>query len=205
MRCVYCQLRPNVLIKSFNNFSIIIDPFPLYIGHILIVSKEHYGCTGELPKALVHECEGFSTKLLLFLERKFGSSICFEHGRAGACSHGQEDLPCSHMHIHFLPSKADASRELNQRFPNVCVEKLESLTKYFHGFGEYLFFQIGNHKRCYFLNNQKIPSHYLRRIICEADGLAHLSDWENYHDEELKKKNFEFKDEMREFLEKDIF
>ena len=204
MRCLYCHPAENLIIKSFKNFHVVIDPYPMCVGHMMIISKEHYGCIGEMPPSLIHECEEISIRLSYYLENHFNNSVLFEHGRAGICAHDKDGTACSHMHLHVIPAKVDISSILSKRFTNDKVSSLETLRKYFHGFGEYLFFHAQGNKSCYFLNSNTIPPHYLRTVITEARGEPHLNDWENYADMERIQQNFEFLQDMRVHLEKNI-
>jgi diadenosine tetraphosphate (Ap4A) HIT family hydrolase len=204
MRCIYCYPDEGLIIKSMKNFHVVIDPYPICVGHMMIVSKEHYGCTGELPPHLLEECNDILSAISGYLEKNFDNAVCFEHGRAGVCAHDQDGSACSHMHLHVLPAQVDITHELCRCLSHGKVEGLDQLRKYFHGFGEYMYFQARTQKNCYFLNNRTIPSHFMRTIIAEARGEAHLSDWEQYQDKERIDKNFAFRQKMRSYLENDL-
>lgn len=204
MHCVYCQPAADLIVKKLNNFNIVIDPYPLCKGHVMIISKEHYGCIGEMPALLIEECHEISGVLSLFLMTHYNDVVSFEHGRAGICM--ERGVPCSHMHLHFLPAKVDVSCTLSQRFLAVKIENLKDIPKHFHSFGEYIYYHGQSTKTSclYLLNSQPIPPHFMRTVITDARGEQHLSDWENYQNPDLVRKNLEFKLSLRRYLEVDL-
>lgn len=50
--CVFCHPNPELIIVSTDHFCLMLDPFALIPGHLLITSSNHYGCFGEIPRHL---------------------------------------------------------------------------------------------------------------------------------------------------------
>ena len=56
-RCIFCEPDDKKVIFESPNFWVTLDSSPLVEGHLLIHSKSHIGCTGEVPNYLFHELE----------------------------------------------------------------------------------------------------------------------------------------------------
>jgi diadenosine tetraphosphate (Ap4A) HIT family hydrolase len=203
MQCVYCHPAENLIVTRLKNFNIVIDPFPLCEGHVMIISKEHFGCIGEMPAAMIDECHEIAGIISSFLIKNYDDFISFEHGRAGICI--ERGIPCSHMHLHFLPAKVDVTDVLSKLFNQVKIENLKHIPKHFHSFGEYLYYH-SHSKGCYLylLNSQSIPPHYMRTVITGARAEPHLSDWETYQNPDLIRKNLEYKLSLRRYFANDL-
>lgn len=204
MFCVYCHPADHLIVAKLKNFNIVIDPYPLCEGHVMVISKEHFGCVGEMPAGLIGECHEISNVLSSFFIERYYDVLSFEHGRAGICI--ERGIPCSHMHLHFLPAKVDVSGMLSRLFSAVDVEDLRHIPRHFHSFGEYIYYHnhLAKGRYLYLLNSQSIPPHYMRTVIADARAEPHLSDWETYQNPDLIRKNSEFQQILRKYLENDL-
>ena len=56
-RCIFCDIPKKDFEIYFETPNFLVMPNPQYIvlGHMMIASKAHYGCTGELPPELFEE------------------------------------------------------------------------------------------------------------------------------------------------------
>ena len=189
IECIFCYPDKDLIIYSFNSFFLVIDPFPVCKGHMLIISKEHYGCLAEMPLEKINECQS----IIDFLKEEFVDYICYEHGRAGVCIKNSNGFSCDHMHLHFLPIYQDMHLTLSKNYSSTKINNLNELSDIFHGYGSYLFFSNKNISYAYPIVNQNTPPHLLRSISANLLNNNKVSNWENYKDFELQKSNQEFK------------
>ncbi len=200
--CYLCSLQEKYIIKEYKNFTLLIDPFPITIGHMMIVSNEHYGCIGELPIDLLKDLKVHLEVISNNLKNQNKDIIFYEHGRAGVCAKDLWGFQCSHMHLHVLPLSLSLHDKLEKLFFSQQVHNLLYFREFFHAFGEYLYFQKNNIGKLYNINQIKILPHLLRTFICEKINMEHLSDWEVYKDHLLIKKNIDFKNKIKNHYEK---
>ena len=200
IQCVYCYPQKDLIVHETQNLRVVVDPFPICVGHIMVLSKKHYGCIGEMPLNEIKELQDMADFLIQYTREQFGHFICFEHGRAGICAttHG---AICVHMHLHILPAQIDIAKALADQLSPLKIEKMDGLPKQFHGFGEYVFYHNQHDRFCFLLNSKSIPPHYLRTLITCARKEPHLSDWEQYRAPEIVRQNMQYKTQLRGHLE----
>src|SRR4051794_38474082 len=99
--CVFCSPAESLVLKQTPTFQLMIEPFPIVGGHLLISSHDHLGCAGELTAMQCVELDALKIGVRRVLERKYGAVILYEHGRAGHCiSSGRRERLCHHFHLH---------------------------------------------------------------------------------------------------------
>lgn len=200
MRCIYCYPHPDLIVHETQNLCVVVDPFPICVGHVLVLSKKHYGCIGELSLNEIKELQDLSDVLIQYTKEQFGHFISFEHGRAGICATSHDTL-CVHMHLHILPAQIDITKDLSDQYFPLKIEKLDNIPKQFHGFGEYIFYHNQHNRFCFLLNSKPIPPHYLRTLITNAREEPHLSDWDKYQAPEIINQNMQYKIQLKRRLE----
>lgn len=185
--CIFCEAKSHIILFSSENFIVALDNFPLIEGHLLIFSKGHYGCAGEVPYEHLLELVELKEKTSRILADTYSNSSFYEHGRAGSCvSFGPDDRLCHHFHLHALPLplSCDISIELNRRFKQqVNVPSYIAMGKLFQQFGEYLYFENNREQAIFYPIAENIPSHLMRTLISEALNYPERSDWENFNDQ----------------------
>lgn len=187
--CIFCHLDPELILKNYEHFALILDPYPLCDGHLMVVSKSHYGCIGELPDNYFSELSFIASHVETFFQLKFGSYIAYEHGRSGACHQGGFSS-CDHMHLHLLPLSVNLHSKLNSQFFNADISQFEQLRRYFHGRGEYLFFKNAQGTGKYYSTAEStVPSHFIRTLIAEEIKQPELASWSSSFAKKLTVKN----------------
>lgn len=102
--CVFCQADEKLKIYETKNLFVLFDPYPLTEGHLMISSKCHYGCAGEIPEEFMEELSFLKEKVRLILNKVYGKTSFYEHGRAGGCmATDPGNRLCHHFHLHALP------------------------------------------------------------------------------------------------------
>ncbi len=178
--CIFCFPLPELIVKEFADFMVIVDTHPISKGHLLLITKLHYGCFGDLPIVIRSEIEDF----LLQIKRPF---ILYEHGRAGAC--GLQENICEHFHFNIIfPSVGN--NKIANTLSGFKIDSFEDLVEYYQKSGNYLFLKTENEG--YILTEpRKPPKHYLRTVVATSFGSPELSDWESYNYPELFSQNLE--------------
>lgn len=179
--CLFCK--PNSskkIIYETDNFYVTFDDSPLLEGHIIIHTKIHYGCSGEIPADQMPEFISLKNQVKNMIESSYGSCSFYEHGRAGHCSILDEDLLCEHFHLHALPLEMDISNEITNvsNFKKILLKKTEDILTYYEKYDHYLLYEHKDRLYFYPVTN-KIPSHFLRTIIANNIKHPERADWED--------------------------
>ena len=181
--CTLCNLDPELVLLTTKDLLVICDPFPLVEGHLMIVTKSHYACAGELPLQVLERLELLKKKLSRLMLDHFGRITLYEHGRAGSCTLVEsEELICHHFHLHMLPfnSKSlDVSASL--KVPQISIKSLVEVKVLFDKFGNYLFHQKNFHEGTFYrVGNNTIQPHLMRTLIANALEQPGRADWQKF-------------------------
>jgi diadenosine tetraphosphate (Ap4A) HIT family hydrolase len=183
-RCVFCEPHEKKVIFETDNFWVTLDSSPLTEGHLLIHSKDHIGCTGEVSYEIFNELEELKENVGSILNDIYGSVSFYEHGRAGHCgiTYGTDEKVCHHFHLHALPLKIDVSEIIESKFDVIKPAAFSEIPQLYEEFGHYLYFENSQGDMYYFPVNGELESHFLRTVISEALGKPEKADWEKFHD-----------------------
>lgn len=175
--CMFCEVSNHLVVAATENFYLIRDLFPIVDGHLMIISKDHYGCMGELPHNQFVQVEELRNEAAqLFAGRPF---IGYEHGRAGHCVKLKgTEITCHHFHLHYVPLALDIRPAIEPAFTAQRTSGLASARNFYERFGEYLYFENTAREGFFYPANNSVAPHLLRTLVCEAAGLSERSDWE---------------------------
>jgi len=183
-KCLLCQIDAELILFESENFFIACDPYPLAVGHIMIISKEHYSCSGELPEQLIKQCSQLANFVSNEIKHLFPSFrlICYEHGRAGACLSVPDTLGlCHHMHLHLLPISVNLEESLSKIFSRKHLINFLEIGKFFHGYGEYLYYKNSDDIPVFYpAEGVNVVPHLIRTLISIELGKPEYADWETY-------------------------
>ena len=87
------------MIYESENIVVFLDKYPLYQGHSLVVTRNHYRDITEVPDEILGEMISLAKKLSIAFFRKLGASgvrIVMNNGSSA----GQEIM---HAHMHVIP------------------------------------------------------------------------------------------------------
>jgi diadenosine tetraphosphate (Ap4A) HIT family hydrolase len=144
-------------------------------GHLLISPKSHYLSIGQLPAAIIAELEQFIGSAIDVLAHTYNAPIIMlEHGAASSSK--KAGCCVDHMHLHLLPAEIDLRHRLSDFYPEMEVDKLTDLQRYFRAGMSYLFLQDGRGRR-FAYEAPIVVSQFLRRIACEELRLLDRWDW----------------------------
>jgi len=183
--CLFCTpSSPKKILIETHNFFVTYDDSPLIEGHILIHSKEHYGCSGELPENLFKELLEIKDIVYSLVIELYGACSFYEHGRAGHCSISLDETLCEHFHLHALPLVEDISRDIATTHKDIELSSFSDVPKFFEQYDQYLLFEQGDIVHFYPVLTE-IPSHFLRTVISEKIGQPERADWATAHDRDM--------------------
>lgn len=183
--CVFCSPKNQLILISTNNFNVLYDPFALVPGHLLIVSKQHYGCRGEVPTEHQMELSQLKERAVEILKGTFNCNILsYEHGRAGHCmSVDPTNRLCHHYHEHILPGEVDIHGILSKFYKGYEIQKEDLITEFFDSYGDYLYFDNGKGAKMFYATGKNhVAPHLLRTLIAEGFEAPERQNWEDYPD-----------------------
>src|SRR5579871_6421427 len=144
-------------------------------GYCLVISKEHCRTMAELgpeEAAELHEVLGETGFRLTTLYKK---GLCaFEHGavcpanRAGAC--------IDHAHVHILPRSCDVRSHLIALKSN-RISDVRGLCHFRSRPQSYIYYAPEPGEGFVYSCDERVPSQFMRRLICERLGTNRNWDW----------------------------
>lgn len=185
--CLFCEPSEAITIEQTEHFRVIIDPFPVVPGHVMITSQAHYGCAGEIPPELQLELIALREYLRSELQGHAGPCIFYEHGRAGCClPKNKNNLKCDHFHLHCLPLDICIQQHLKNKYKCIRITNYSEIMDLFFQFGDYLYFEESDGSMLFFPTaGAFVEPHLLRTLLCYAIGAPERSNWQAYHDPKI--------------------
>lgn len=94
--CIFCQQSEDIIFET-DNFYVKVGIGIIAPGHVMIISRQHLNCFGELPNNLIKEFNELKNKLIKSITETFAEPFLIEYGV------GLQSV--NHAHIHFIPKK----------------------------------------------------------------------------------------------------
>jgi len=188
-KCGFCvPLEPLVLFTA-QNFYIVLSLGQIVEGYLLICTKSHRSCCGDIPIEQIPEFIKLKNIVKEIFEKAYNKKpIFYEHGQTGVCMrHLIDNIQnhCYHAHLHALPCEIDIFDLVNEKVQQYLEVKnfqelIEIRNKKFSG-GAYLFYENNQVEKFIFsAENIKLPRQFLRRCVATKLGQPHLFDWERH-------------------------
>ena len=179
-RCAFCdydQIKEDILWES-ENFFVKVGKGILTPGHVLLISKKHFSCFGEMPLKFDYELNEIKRQVIDKIVEKFSEPILFEQG-----IHAQS---INHAHIHILPTKSNEfllpSALINKIFPELErmeVNEIEDIRKIFENEGQYIFFEEEGRKWVFHIEKNNEKEFAFRRELASINGNYEFAYWQN--------------------------
>lgn len=184
--CVFCEPDPELVATSEENLYVIFDVAPLTPGHLIVHSREHHACAGELPGVDLPMVRKLMDEVKSIVRSRFGTATAYEHGRAGHClSDGPEHRLCHHFHLHCVPGDYRLGDTLAERFERIPVRDYEQMGELYEQYGDYLYLESDDGQGSYFVVSEAIERHLMRTLIADLLGAPERASWRNYRDSHL--------------------
>lgn len=149
---------------------------PLVVGHVLVVTKEHYLSYAHTPAHVMREAEELLDQLRGEAGRD-GKVIVFEHGpmsnsaTAGGCT--------DHAHLHLVPvpERRDLVPGIAKRLAvGRRVSGLTALAAQFDAEVPYIYYDGGENECWCFDASTDLPCQFMRRLVAASVGTDEW-DW----------------------------
>lgn len=179
--CVFCEPHPALMLHTTEHFSVTLDVAPLVEGHLILHSKSHWGCSGEVPAELFDELLALKELVRDRLATAYGPVSFYEHGRAGHClNDGPEHRLCHHFHLHAVPVTGNVSHVLRQQLRETDVASYRNMPDLYDRFGVYLYYEDPDGQKYFYPASTEIPRHFLRSVVSEHIGHPDRANWREY-------------------------
>lgn len=165
---------PKRIILESDNFVVMPTIGCLVEGYLLVVSKKHYTCMGDLPSLLTNELNSLVEIVTSKINEKYKkNAVCFEHGgckgKSGSC--------VDHAHLHVVPFDTNLTKLIKPYALNdMTISSLHDLQSY----APYLYWQDIDESQ-HVATGDFFPSQFFRKIIADYYGLGNEWDWHQFH------------------------
>lgn len=150
-----------------------VDISPLTLGHLLIITNDHYFNFYETESVIKEETIQIKEIIKnIFQDIYHSETLFFEHG---STTSGTAGSSIDHAHLHAIPCKMDLKEVLDKTL-GASIE-CDIFSKQFSNEFSYLYLEDSNKKVIYKVD--KLPSQYLRKIVGEKLGNDNY-DWRKY-------------------------
>lgn len=165
------------------NIYVQVDISPLCLGHILIITNDHYLNFFEASNEIKKDVIKIKDKIKEIYKQVYNAGVLFfEHGSAQS---GYAGASIDHAHLHCIPYKFDISDSLY----NLLGEpiKCDILSSYnFNNEFSYIYLESEQNGNLIYKVN-KLPSQFLRRLLSENFGDSEYLWQEKCRTEDNKK------------------
>ncbi len=153
----------NSILFENDNVYIQVDISPLCLGHILIISNEHYLNFFELPNNIKEDVIKLKNKIKEIYKEVYKIDVLFfEHGSAKI---GYAGSSIDHAHLHCIPCDFDIIESLNETLGNATECDILDFSNKFNNEFSYIYVEKNDKKLIYKV--EKLPSQFLRKLISE--------------------------------------
>ena len=183
--CLFCQIvKREAPVEGHPENVILFESDSFYLkpalghfveGYCLVISKEHLRTMAELGVDESTELEQVLREVAFRLTTVYEDGLCsFEHGavcpanRAGAC--------IDHAHLHVLPTNCDVTQRL-VGVQSDRIADLRELREFGNRTQSYIYYEPHPGVRLVYTCDERVPSQFMRRLICEQLGTGRHWDW----------------------------
>lgn len=145
-----------------NNVYVQVDIAPLCLGHILIITNNHYLNFFETSNEIKEDVFQLKEIIKKIYKKIYNTDVLFfEHGSAKS---GYAGASIDHAHLHCIPHKFNINESLNKSLGNPI--KLDILSSSLNFKNEFSYIYTENSQEMKLLYKvEKLPSQFLRKLI----------------------------------------
>ena len=145
-----------------NNIYVQVDISPLCIGHILIITKEHYLNFYETSNEIKNDTRKVMNSIKKLYRGLYNSdTLFFEHGSAES---GYAGASIDHAHLHCVPYNQSINNDLDKLLGESMECDIFEHSTFKNEFS-YIYTENSNNKTIYKV--EKLPSQFLRKLMSE--------------------------------------
>jgi len=185
--CLFCErskIEKDILWES-DNFFVKVGVGILAPGHILLITKHHIRCFGELDKKHFKEFLELKKNVFDKVKANFSEPIISEQGGYG------QSVP--HAHLHFVPTISNVHNIQNIKekvfrgLKSTKIESMNEIKEIYNKEGSYIYFEENDNKLIFHSKGLTANKFTFRKEFAGLTGLYGLSSWQNMPEEEKKR------------------
>ena len=192
--CAFCNedtIKDGLLDETENFYYRVAAKGAIAPGHVLLISKDHFSCFGEMPSILYKEYSVAVYRIKNEIKKNFSTAICVELG-----VHGQS-IP--HAHTHFFPFISEWYDFSNKKFIDFIPKEIlvtqgkgiEDIHKIFEQEGQYVAIEENDQLYICHTKGYEGTLRPVREFPSRLTGLTHFLHWKTMPESE-KRKNEEW-------------
>ena len=173
---------PTYSLMRTRTFHVVPSLGSLVAGWVMIVTRDHRLCMGELSDQEFRELVFLKEELSRELLKTYGRLIVFEHGPSSPGT----PVGCGvdHAHLHLVPVDIDVIEAIPGLAPTLNLEwctvsDIREARSYFLEGVPYLYVEQAPSFR-YITTHKHLPSQLIRRVIAKHIGRPGDYDWQQY-------------------------
>ncbi len=185
--CIFCQqenIKDEILWES-ENFFVKVGIGLLAPGHVMIISKRHFRCFGELPSDLHGEFLAVKKQVHEKVRELFSEPVIYEHGIYSQSVH--------HAHMHLVPRSTGPYALSNMHgrifngLPSQKVPSVQAVAEALRMFGSYIFLEEDGGAWIYNTKDAAPQAYTFRKEFGRLSGLTGLINWRTLAGEDLER------------------
>ena len=94
MNCIFCNcIEDSQILYETDNFIVVYDIDPIQKGHLLMITKQHYGNIREVPESVLYELIRLEQQVAEIIEKNFdvlGMTVMQNNGLVQRCVNTSE-------------------------------------------------------------------------------------------------------------------
>lgn len=187
-KCIFCdydRIKEGIVYES-DNFYLKVNFGVVSPGHLIIISRYHYSCFGEMPDELDDEYKRLKNQTTEFITKKFHKPFLVEYGAWGQS--------VEHAHLHFIPLKSN-EYEIDSIMDELFIPtgeyfeeaNLAKIKQIYKNEGGYISVEENGKIFVYHTNNLPSPAVYKKlsyRPFFVRKGIKAVNDWRTLSEED---------------------
>lgn len=202
-KCIFCSyesIKEDILFES-ENFFVKVGVGILSPGHVMLITKKHFICFGELPV--------FLHKEFLTLKERIADKIASLFSKPVIYEHGIYSQSVKHAHIHFVPSetesyKLESMKRAFNYLKSMKVNDIFEIKNIYKKEMSYFYLEENGCKWIFHTKGLPEKKYDFRKEFAKLTGLHGLADWQNMPEEE-KHRNEEWVRATKDVLKDSSF
>ncbi len=183
--CKFCNnslMMDDVLWES-DNFFVKVGIGILAPGHVMLITKKHLSCFGELPGELIKEFLSLKKGVFNRIKSNFSEPIIYEQG--------VYSQSVNHAHLHFLPKKGDLYNIENiggkifRELESIDIRNFSQIIDFFKKEGSYIYLEENGQKFIFHTKDLPDLKYTFRREFAKLTGLG-LIQWHKMTEDQKK-------------------
>ena len=174
---LFPHLHDRILLET-KNFVVVPSLGQIVEGYLLVITKSHFSCMGEIPSFVYSELDWVIQHSSEILQTVYNvDCIQFEHGPSSPFQGG--GCCIDHAHLHIVPLNVDIDLHLAERERYEASDYPAAVKAFLIQRKPYLYirFPPTSGYGSVVVDSNDLPSQYMRRVIAKGIGKEDKWDW----------------------------